>query len=79
MREERVTRSMDPSFEMIRGLLEAVQLVPTPYERFQPLVVDALLFFLRSLPAERMHRLTAKNISSRCCASAQRCISWHKL
>jgi ubiquinone biosynthesis protein len=43
--------------DLLRGLLEAVEIVPGSYIRYRPLVIDGLLFFLERLPSARMDEI----------------------
>jgi ubiquinone biosynthesis protein len=43
--------------ELLRGLLESVEIVPPAYVRYRPLVIDGLLFFLERLPPARMEEI----------------------
>jgi ubiquinone biosynthesis protein len=78
---------MDETLTMIRGLLDAVQLVPAPYERYQPLVVDALVFFLERLPEGRLERIVSAQLEldadatpdDRLIALLRECPTLHKL
>jgi hypothetical protein len=41
----------------LRGWIETVAIVPAAYDRYAPLVVDGLLFFLGRLPQERLEAI----------------------
>jgi ubiquinone biosynthesis protein len=43
--------------ELLRGLLESVEIVPASYIRYRPLVIDGLIFFLERLPAGRLDEI----------------------
>ena len=81
-----MSAQIDVRLESIRRLLSSVRLVPEDQARYQPLVVDALLFFLSRLPAERVDRillsqgaLTHVTADDRLVALLRECPTLHKL
>jgi ubiquinone biosynthesis protein len=77
----------DPILGTIRALLESVQLLPESYATYQPLLVDALLFFFARLTPEHMSEIVLAQAAldpeadadTRLVALLQQCPTLHKL
>jgi ubiquinone biosynthesis protein len=73
--------------QTIRGLLQASQLLPSSYAEYQPLVVDALMYFFSRLRPERMDEVIAAQAAlpydagtdERLIALLRQCPTLHKL
>lgn len=71
----------------LRQMLERVQLVPIAYDRYRPLVVDGLMYFLARLQPERLAEILDEQLAlavdldadERIVALLRRCPTLHKL
>ncbi|GAC1397276.1 MAG: AarF/ABC1/UbiB kinase family protein [Vulcanimicrobiaceae bacterium] len=72
---------------MLRELLASARIVPLAYDRYGPLVVDGLVYFLGRLPAHRLDEIVQEQLSiqaeldddERVVALLRRCPTLHKL
>lgn len=71
----------------LRAMLESARIVPIAYARYQPLVIDGLLYFLEHLPEERLNAIVDEQLTisseldsdERIVAVLRRCPTLHKL